>query len=314
MKTLGKPESNSDVLNKHPTTLLIGVGWVGQYIGKYFTESHYVTEDGIFRKLSDNSEVEPLENYELAFIGVPTPMLPSGQCDTSIVEAVVKQYAPIVSHFCCKSTVEIGTCDKLFLRDDISICMSPEYIGETLGHPLLEPSRETFIILGGPKKTTRVFAEAWTLVTNARTKIYQVNARTAELCKLMENSFIATKVMFCNEFFDLAEQIGADYNELREIFLADPRMSRDFTYVYRNNRGFSGKCLPKDLNNLAFFYRNFVGKRAELIEFLLKRNAELRKDYNNSVPLLGDELKEKNEKTKHINTSKKRRVSKSNSK
>jgi UDPglucose 6-dehydrogenase len=297
MKTLGKPESNSDVLNKHPTTLLIGIGWVGQFIGKYFTEAHYVTESGIFRKVSDNEEVEPLENYTLAFINVPTPMLPSGQCDTSIVEGVVKQYAPIVEHFCCKSTIEIGTCDKLYLRDGISICMSPEYVGETLGHPLLEPSRETFVILGGPKKTTRVFAEAWTLVTNARTKIYQTNARTAELCKLMENSFIATKVMFCNEFFDLAEQIGADYNELRELFLADPRMSRDFTYVYRNNRGFSGKCLPKDLNNLTYFYRHLQGQNAPLIEFLLKRNAELRKDYKNSVPLLGDELNERPKKT-----------------
>lgn len=293
MKTLGKPESNSDVLNKHPTTLLIGLGWVGQYISKYFTESHYVTEDGIFRSVATNEEVEPLENYKLAFINVPTPMLPSGKCDTSIVEAVVTQYAPIVENFCCKSTVEIGTCDKLFLRDGINICMSPEYIGETLGHPLLEPSRETFIILGGAKKVTRVFAEAWTLVTNARTKIYQVNARTAELCKLMENSFIATKVMFCNEFFELAEEIGVDYPELREIFLADPRMSRDFTYVYRNNRGFSGKCLPKDLNNLAYFYRTYTKKKAHLIEFLLKRNAELRKDYKNSVPLLGDELNEK---------------------
>ncbi len=295
MKEIGKPESNSDVLNKHPTTLLIGYGWVGQFIGKYFTEAHWVDESGKFHRVSDNEEVEGLGHYSLAFIGVPTPMLESGQCDTSIVESVVEKYCGLVDYFCCKSTIEIGTVDRLSEKYKTKICMSPEYVGETLGHPLLGANPETFVILGGEKKVTNVFAEAWTLVTNACTKIYQVSGKTAELCKLMENSFIATKVMFMNEFFALAEKIDVDYNELREIFLADPRMSRYFTYVYRNNRGFSGKCLPKDLNNLAHHFRFVEGEPAYLIEFLLKRNAELRKDYNNSVPLLGEHLKESNE-------------------
>ena len=295
MKIIGKPESNSDVLNKHPTTLLIGYGWVGQFIGKYFTEAHWVDDTGKFHRVSDNEEVQPLDHYKLAFIGVPTPMLDNGQCDTSIVESVVEKYCGLVDYFCCKSTIEIGTVDRLSEKYKTMICMSPEYVGETLGHPLLGANPETFVILGGGKGVTSIFAEAWTLVTNSCTKIYQVSGKTAELCKLMENSFIATKVMFMNEFFSLAEKDDVDFNELREIFLADPRMSRYFTYVYRDNRGFSGKCLPKDLNNLAFYQRFIKNNPAYFIEFLLKRNAELRKDYNNSVPLLGEHLKESNE-------------------
>jgi UDPglucose 6-dehydrogenase len=62
----------------------------------------------------------------------------------------------------------------------------------------------------------------------------------------MENAFYATKVTFCNEWFDIARTFGVDYNELRETWLADPRISRDHTFVYPDNRGFSGKCLPKD--------------------------------------------------------------------
>ena len=295
MKQIGKPESNSDVLNKHPTTLLIGYGWVGQYIGKYFTEAHWVDDTGVFRRVSDNEEVQPLQKYELAFIGVPTPMLASGQCDTSIVENVVEKYCGLVDYFCCKSTIEIGTCDRLEEKYNVNMCMSPEYVGETLGHPLLAANPVTFIILGGRKEVTKKFAEAWTLVTNAQSNIIQhSSAKTAELNKLMENSFIALKVMFCNEFFGLAEEIGVDYNELREGFLADPRMSRHFTYVYRNNRGFSGKCLPKDLNNLVYSFKHH-GVEAKLIEFILKYNAELRKDYSNSVPLLGNIIKDKND-------------------
>lgn len=295
MKTLGKPEANSDVLNKHPTTLIVGYGWVGQYIGKYFTEAHWVDESGVFRRVSDNQEVVALEKYTLGFIGVPTPMLESGRCDTSIVEAVVDKYCGYVDYWCNKSTVEVGTMDRLVEKYGVKICMSPEYVGETLGHPLLDARRDPFIILGGEKEVTKVFAEAWTLVTNSYAKIYQVSAKTAELCKLMENSFIGCKVMFLNEFFDLAESVGVDYNELREVWLADPRVSRSHSYVYRNNRGFSGKCLPKDLNNLAWYFRHIIKCPAYFIEFLLKRNAELRKDYNNSVPLVGEDLKNERE-------------------
>jgi UDPglucose 6-dehydrogenase len=287
MKTLGKPESNSDVVNKHPTTLIVGYGWVGQHIGKYFTEAHWIDDKLITRKASDNSEVEPFEQYELGFICVPTPMLESGRCDTSIVLNAARSYN--VKYWCNKSTVEIGTMDKL-KEENIKICMSPEYVGETLGHPLLEAKRDPFIILGGEKKVTKKFAEAWTLVTNSYAKIFQTDGKTAELCKLMENSFIATKVMFCNEFYDLAEKMGVDYNELRELWLADPRVSRSHSYVYKDNRGFGGKCLPKDLNNLAWYFRNVQNNPAVFIEFLLKRNAELRSNYENSVPLLGSDL------------------------
>ncbi len=288
LKQLGKPESNSDVLNKHPTTLLIGFGWVGQFIGKYFTEAHWVDENKVFHRVSDNEIVEGLAKYELGFVGVPTPMLSSGRCDTSIVESAVKSYAKKCHFFCIKSTVEVGTATRLSKKYKVRICMSPEYVGETLGHPLVEPNKETFIILGGDKDVTVKFAEAWTMVTNSYTKIYQVSAETAELCKLMENSFIATKVMFCNEFYEIAKQYNVDWNELREVWLADPRVGRSHTYVYPNNRGFSGKCLPKDLNNLV--YRS---KNARLIRFLLEYNAQLRESYSNSVQLLGEELKKK---------------------
>lgn len=123
------------------------------------------------------------------------------------------------------------------------------------------------------------------MVTNSYSTIYQVSGKSAELCKLMENSFIATKVMFCNEFYDLANKVGVDWNELREIWLADPRVGRSHTYVYPQNRGFSGKCLPKDLNNLVWYFeQNHI--TPQLIKFLLRYNAEMRKDIKSSIQLL----------------------------
>lgn len=289
-KTLGKPEAHSDVINKHPSTLIIGYGWVGQFIGKYFNEADFVTSEGSPRSVSDNELYSFRDSYRLGFITVPTPMLPSGQCDISIVEDAIKKYKDIVAYFCIKSTVEVGTVDYLEKKYGMKgrICMSPEYVGETLGHPLVDPERNTFIILGGEKNVTEVFAEAFTLVTNSYTRIYQVTAKTAELCKLMENSFIATKVMFVNEFKNLSDEIGVDWNQLREVWLADPRVSRSHTYAYSDNPGFSGKCLPKDLNNLVYYFKKKLKSAVypRLIEFLLKYNSDLRLGVESSVPLL----------------------------
>ena len=62
----------------------------------------------------------------------------------------------------------------------------------------------------------------------------------------MENCYLATKVVFCNEFYDFAKKVGVDYNKLRETWLLDPRIGRSHTFVYDDNRGFGGSCLPKD--------------------------------------------------------------------
>ena len=282
-------KAHKDIVNNVPSVLIIGYGWVGRFLGSYFKNAHYVDEDNKLKGVDGALEkMAEGEKYDFAFVCVPTPMLDSGKCDTSIVENVVDKWKSKVNNFCIKSTVQIGTCDYLKKKHGVRICFSPEYLGETVGHPLVDSRKETFIILGGDGGVTKRFAELWSLATNSYTKIYQVSSKTAELCKLMENSWIATKVMFCNEFFGLAESIGIDWNELREVWLADPRVSRSHTYVYRGNRGFSGKCLPKDINNLCWYFRNEVKYKARLMETLLELNNNLRKKkgYKDSIPLI----------------------------
>src|SRR5207249_2446719 len=53
---------------------------------------------------------------------------------------------------------------------------------------------------------------------------------------------------FCNEFFDIAEQLNVDYSELRELWVLDPRIGKSHTFVFPDKRGYGGKCLPKDLD------------------------------------------------------------------
>jgi UDPglucose 6-dehydrogenase len=248
--------------------LIVGYGHVGQQMGRWFTEAEYVEEDGVCRKVGDG---QPGTNwrYELGMICVPTPQDCAGYCDTSIVREAYARWNERVESWCLKSTVSVGTTEAL----GPNVCFSPEYYGESVGHPLREAM--PFVILGGPPEVTRAWATAWSLVTNSETRIYQTDARTAELCKLMENSWLATKVSFCNQFYDLAKAAGVDWHTLRELWLADPRVSRSHTYVYPENRGFGGKCLPKDTANLCAWARK-AGRPAKFMEAVRQYNRELR--------------------------------------
>ena len=266
-----KPQPHPEVVNEHPSTLIVGYGHVGHQMGKFFQQAHYVDVDGMVREAATGSvaRVRPVTRYALGFICVPTPEGADGRCDTGMVEDAFAMWMEHADSWCLKSTVEVGTTERL----GPNVCFSPEYYGETLGHPLRDSI--PFVILGGPPDVTRAFATAWTLVTNAYTRIYQTDSRTAELCKLMENSWLATKVSFCNQFYDLAQTAGIDWNELRELWLADPRINRSHTYVYPGNRGWGGKCLPKDTANLCAWARE-IGAPAELIEAVREYNAGLR--------------------------------------
>ncbi len=294
-KTLGKPEPHSDVLNKEPRTLLIGYGWVGQYVHKYFTQADVYTPSRGMR----NAQDEPVwdwqdhmtgRRWDVAFISTPSPMKEDGSCDTSMVEASVEKFWTRVKLFIIRSTVAPGTLEKLQEKYRTNLfVMQPEYLGETLGHPLFAVDYQTFIILGGKKEATERAAYCWSKVLHPGAKIRQIDGKAAEFCKYMENSFLATKVIFVNDWARLARKAGVDFYELREAWLDDPRIGRSHTFAYEENPGFSGKCLPKDLNAIAYYARHIAGQPLELIEAVLEINAEMRKNSKNSVPLLPED-------------------------
>ena len=100
---------------------------------------------------------------------------------------------------------------------------------------------------------------------------------TVEMAKYMENAFLATKVTFCNEMYDLAIQLGVNYNALREIWTADWRIGRSHTFVYEDNRGYGGNCLPKDISALIA-----IGEMANvdmsLMKSVVKKNNTIKND------------------------------------
>jgi len=224
-----------------PSVGIVGGGVVGTAMQK-LCGPETVVYDACKPELAKNRDV--VNRCEVAFVCVPTPMSDDGSCDTSIVEEVVSWLeAPLII---LRSTVAPGTTDRLRQKYRKRLVFQPEYLGETVAHVFGNIAEREFIVLGGTTEDVSAAADFYKRYYNALVRYYFCDALTAEVAKYMENAFYAVKVTFVNEFYDIARAHGVDFNILREIWLADPRISRDHTFVYPHARGFSGKCLPKD--------------------------------------------------------------------
>ena len=79
----------------------------------------------------------------------------------------------------------------------------------------------------------------------------------------------------------IAARDGVDYNELRELWLLDPRIGRSHTWVHPGDRGFGGRCLPKDLQAIVA-HAQHRGEPAILLDAVLRSNERVRPTSNDS--------------------------------
>lgn len=206
---------------------------------------------------------------DIVFLCVPTPAAADGSCDLSAVE---ESAAWITAPLCIRSTVVPGTVDRLSAASGRLIAFSPEYLGETPGHPWTDDAACGFVIVGGEKRVAELVTAAYRTAAGPEVRFYYTDAKTAELCKYMENCFLATKVAFVNQFYDIAQTLGVRFEELREVWLTDPRIGPSHTQVTRE-RGFRGRCLPKDISAMVAAMKALGG--APLLEHVLAYNLAL---------------------------------------
>ena len=250
------------------STAIVGYGAVGRGIHQLFPDSKLCDPPQGIGSRAD------INQARFAFVCVPTPMADDGSCDVSVVEEVVSWIESEV--IILRSTVPIGTTDRLRDTTGKAIVFQPEYgPAETPDHPFNDLRKVRWAILGGERRDTVRVADLYKTVFNADFEIQQTDAKTAELTKYMENAFLATKVAFCNEFYDIAEACRIDYNELRELWLLDPRIGRSHTFVLPHARGFGGRCLPKDLSSIIDSARR-AGVTPALLEGVRSANAAVR--------------------------------------
>ncbi len=253
-----------------PKVAIIGYGYVGQAMQRVFPDAV------IFDEPKGMGSREAVNRCDVGIICVPTPAARDGSCDISIVEGVVQWLqTPLVI---IKSTISPGTTDRLRETYKKRIVFVPEFIGEgkyfvpywKYPHPT-DMRYHNFLIVSGPAEDTREIVDLFLPIFGPDRIYRQVPAKLAELMKYMENAWAAMKVTFCNEFYDMAEAMGLDYRELRELWLLDSRVERMHTAVFPQKRGFGGKCFPKDVAAVIHASRSH-GYEPKLLEAMVEAN------------------------------------------
>lgn len=244
------------------TVKIIGFGWVGKAMHQLFPDAAiYDPIQGIFNSTPT----------DISFICVPTP-LNYGTLDCTIVEeAVAKCDSPLIV---IRSTVMPGTCDRLISKYNRDIIFQPEYLGETVQHPLTDQFTRPFMILGGIPRIRKEIIELYQEVYNANIRIRQVSCYEAEVIKLSENRAIAFKVAQCQELYDACIAAGIDYETIRQaVYGDDPRFNLWWTFVYPDKRGFNSKCIPKDVYGWKAWAES-LGIEVPVTRSILKKNEQ----------------------------------------
>jgi UDPglucose 6-dehydrogenase len=198
---------------------------------------------------------------EVVFIAVGTPPDEDGSADLKYVLAVAKtigrnlQRPTVVVD---KSTVPVGTADKvraaiageLQARGadvQFDVVSNPEFLKE--GAAVEDCMRPDRIVIGADNaraadKLKRLYAP----FNRNHDRFVVMDVRSAELTKYAANAMLATKISFMNEIANIAEQVGADVENVRKGIGSDPRIGWHFIYP---GAGYGGSCFPKDVQALA---------------------------------------------------------------
>lgn len=245
---------------------IIGYGWVGKAQHRLFPDAVIHDPEAGF----DNAG--SINECDIAFVCVPTPSLAEGRLDTSIVESVIRWCGADL--IVIRSTLNPGDADRFASTSGMPIAVQPEYLGETVEHPMTDQHKRPFIILGGEPADRRKVIEAYTKAYNANVTIRQVTCLEAEIIKLSENRAIAFKVAQCQELYDACEKAGVDYYTVRDaVYGDDPRFNLWWTFIYPEERGFNSKCIPKDVYAWCAWAES-VGCDPVITKKLLAKNKE----------------------------------------
>lgn len=250
--------------------LIVGYGIVGHNL---HLELEKLEPDVIDKYTGFNSKRDI--KYDLAFICVDTPLTDTFDLDiTEVKNAILENDSEI---YVIKSTCPLGNVEKLKKETGKRIIFSPEYYGNTQH---CNNFNFDFTILGGDKKDCLEVQQILQNCYDGRHTFRITDSKTAELVKFMENSFLATKVSFCSSFYNICKNNDIDYEELRELFILDPRVNPSHTFIYNDKPYWDSHCLNKDVSYIT--YKQSVSLLHAVINFNEKTKNEIN---NNNTSL-----------------------------
>ena len=203
---------------------------------------------------------ESINDAEILFIAVGTPMGDDGSADLQYVLAVAKSIGEsMVKELVVvdKSTVPIGTADKVkaIIQKELDkrgiqikfhVVSNPEFLKQGAAiDDFMKPDR---VIIGADSEYAfDKMKQLYSPFFRTHDRFISMDIRSAEMTKYAANAMLATKISFMNEIANICERVGADANQVRIGIGSDKRIGYSFIYP---GAGYGGSCFPKDVKAL----------------------------------------------------------------
>ena len=252
---------------------IIGQGFVGSAIREGLKGFYKVSTYDIDKSKCNQTLEWVCTDSDIIFVCLPTPMRKDGNCDTRILESAIADIDQTCADkgrsndrpiLVIKSTIPPGTTerigrkylDRLDGHPNMHICFSPEFLTEA--NSFDDFKRQSRIIIGCnafidgkyAKKVKQMFRKPFPKIPIIITKW-----ETAEMVKYFTNCFLATKVTFANQMYQICLDNNIDYDKVCEYTLYDERIGKSHLAVPGpdGDLGFGGHCFPKDLAAMIAF-------------------------------------------------------------
>jgi UDP-N-acetyl-D-mannosaminuronic acid dehydrogenase len=186
---------------------------------------------------------------DVYLIVVPTPFTGNREPDISFVEAATQAVIPLLKDgdlYIVESTSPVGTTEKMAelifsqrpeLKGHMSIAYCPERV--LPGNVLYELVHNDRVIGGIDEASTQRAIEFYS--TFVEGNLHATNARTAEMCKLTENSSRDVQIAFANELSLICDKAGINVWELINLANKHPRVK-----ILQPGCGVGGHCIAVD--------------------------------------------------------------------
>ena len=215
----------------------------------------HIIEPGMEELLQEvirNNMFKATERPEVSdayFIVVPTPFKGNHEPDISYVEAATRSVLPLLKEddlYVIESTSPVGTTEKMAelifserpeLKGKIHIAYCPERVlpGNVI-HELIHNDR----VIGGIDEAATLKAEGFYKLF-VKGALHHTNSKTAELCKLTENSSRDVQIAFANELSLICDKAGINVWELIALANKHPRVN-----ILQPGCGVGGHCIAVD--------------------------------------------------------------------
>jgi UDPglucose 6-dehydrogenase len=158
----------------------------------------------------------------------------------------------------------------------LDIIFNPEFLTEA--NAVEDYKNQNRIIVGGERpgstKVKQIFAKAFPKVP-----IIKTSSTIAEMIKYVTNTFLATKVSFANEMYQICQGLNIDFDKVIEYARYDDRLGNSHWSVPGpdGDFGYGGHCFPKDIAALRYVAEN-LSIDTTVLNAAIQKNNQVRTD------------------------------------